>query len=369
VQKEHTLVIDTGNAADVELFLDTIKNESNILLEEFIIDKDCYITTGEGLQQKPLAGQFIASLYQNREIYAPGSSTETEKNSYGQRDILRSTGGLYYKIYCAPHSSCELLRTSIMELVSVLLKTKLIYQWSFARNEDPDHHIRFRLHCRDTRMNEVTAMVGYRLQQEVEKRQVDKYYREKYVREMISYTDSIDKEVEYFCFRSSDMVLHHLKKYAGTDATTANYNLDFIILSVGELFNAFGLAMDERIAQLQNLYEGFFKKLGASSELMISLEKKYDSLREEIAMICKNISKVKKKYGDLELNFFESSRLLADKIRKSNYPFAQRMISDLLQAHLSRLFYSGSEKYELVVFYLLYRHNTGIYFNEKSTAG
>ncbi len=366
VQHDNYLVFNTDCSDEIALFLDTVKNYSTIMLQEFIMEGGNHIVVEAGPAEKPLIGQYITSLYHTEDVYELPQNPVIEKSSMEKQNFLKAAGWLYYKIYCHPVGSNELLRNTVLPLVNELIKAKLIHKWFFVRYKDPDYHIRFRLHIKNESMAEITAMVADRLQRAVDKRLIDKYYTDSYIRELERYSPRLIKEVEYFFYRSSDMVANYIKKYGGNDTGGASaYDLDIIILSVDEMFNAFGLTIDERIAQMQNLYESFYKEMGGGKDLKKGLDKKYTDLRAEITAIYTKLNKVKKKYGATAASLYDSSKKLAEKIGKTGYPYEQKIIGDLIHMHLNRLFLQNSRKYELVIYYLLYKHYTGLFFKNK----
>jgi lantibiotic biosynthesis protein len=370
IQHDNYLVFDTSSKDDIALFLDTVKSYTKITLQEFILDDDGHTVVETGATEKPLIGQFITSLYHNEDVYSLYGGQVIEKGGAEKQSLSKAPGWLYYKIYCHPVGSNELLRNTILPLVNELIKTSRVYKWFFVRYKDPDYHIRFRLHVADDCMNEVTAIVSNSLQRAVDKRVIDKYYTDSYIRELERYSARLIKEVEQFFFRSSDLVVTYIKKHASSDTGGVFiYDLDIILLSVDEICNAFGLTIDEKVAQLQNLYENFYNEMGGGKELKKGLDKKYTDLRAEITDTCSKLYRIKKKYGKTAVQFYESCRKLAEKTRKINYPNVQKIIGDIIHMHLNRLFLQNSRKYELIIYYLMYKHYTGLYFKSKSVAG
>jgi thiopeptide-type bacteriocin biosynthesis protein len=165
-------------------------------------------------------------------------------------------------------------------------------------------------------------------------------------------------------------MLCHIRKSARQDnGNDLSFDLDIIMLSADELFNAFKFDLGQRAAFLNNLYESFYKEFDESKNLKKSLDKKYNELRPEMNSIYANLLLIKKSYGKLITHYFESSKIIADKIEKIRYPAAEKMVADLIHMHLNRLFVQNPRRSEMIVYYLLYKHYNALHFKSRSAAG
>jgi hypothetical protein len=103
IQHDNYLVFDRTKPEDIELLLDTIKNYTSITLQEFILEEDATqspVVLGD--TGKPLIGQYIASLYQEENIYEFLRDSGVDPVKVSQQNPLQGTEWVYFKIYCHP---------------------------------------------------------------------------------------------------------------------------------------------------------------------------------------------------------------------------------------------------------------------------
>jgi thiopeptide-type bacteriocin biosynthesis protein len=371
IQHDNYLVFDRDKQEDIELFLDTIKNYTSITLQEFMLEEDATqspIVLGD--TGKPLIGQYIAALYQEENIYETLRDPGMEPGKVSQQNASQGTEWVYFKIYCHPVASNELLCQVLSPLLAKLCQKKQVNSWFYVRYKDPDYHIRLRLEVNNEHSGTVVAAISRKLKPALSKRLIDKYNIDVYVRESERYSQKLMRDVENFFFRSSNLMLYHIKKSAYHDnENDFSYDLDIIMLSADELLNAFKLDLGQRAALLSNLYENFYKEFDESKNLKKSLDKKYNELRAEMNSIYANLLLMKKNYGKLITHFFESAKIIADKIEKTRNPSMEKMIADLVHMHLNRLFVQNPRRSEMIVYYLLYKHYNALLFKSRSAAG
>jgi len=370
IQHDNYLVFDRDNRDDIELFLSTIKNYTRLTLQEFIMEEENEQENTSALQSgKPLIGQYVASLYQEENVYE-FAQTVIDKNQVGQPLIDQGAEWLYFKIYCHPVGSNELLCTVLLPLLNTLSQRGMISKWFFVRFKDPNYHIRLRLHVADEFLGAVIAMVCRKLKPSLYKRLIDKYNIDVYLREVERYSSRLINEVEYFFYRSSVLVLHHIKKNAGKDAATEDgKDLDIIMLSIEELLNAFSLSLPEKVSFLNSLYEGFYREFDDSKNLKKSLDKKYSDLRATLNAAWDKQDVMRKEYKRINSQFADSCKKLADKIQKIKYPGAAKMLADIIHMHLNRLFVQNARRSEMIIYYLLYKHYNSLLFKGKLISG
>jgi lantibiotic biosynthesis protein len=351
-------VFDRDKQEDIELFLDTIKNYTSITLQEFILEEDAAqspVVLGD--TGKPLIGQYIASVYKDENTYAFLPDTGTEPARASQQNQLQGTEWVYFKIYCHPVASNELLCQVLSPLLTKLCQKKQVHSWFYVRYNDPDYHIRLRLQVDNVLSGTVVASVSRKLKPALSKRLIDKYNIDVYIRESERYSQKLIRDVENFFYRSSSLMLCHIRKSARHDnENDFSFDLDIIMLS-------------QRAAFLSNLYESFYKEFDESKNLKKGLDKKYNELRQEMSSIYAGLALIKKSYGKLITLYFESTRIIADKIEKIRYPAAEKMMADLIHMHLNRLFVQNPRRSEMIVYYLLYKHYNALLFKGRSAAG
>lgn len=363
IQHDNYLVFDKNEKSDIDLFLSTVKNFQRFTLQEFIVDASEDYILKHGSTQKPMIGQYIASLYKEQDIVKTAQDHHFSTEVFSKQFYSGTPDCLYFKIYCHPRCSDELLKDIVLPLVDELKELKLMDKWFFIRYNDPDYHIRFRLFVKEDLQNEVSALVGNKLRRAVVKMLVYRFYISSYERELERYTSELFEEVESHFFRSSEILLHYLKIQANDNQSESEvFQLEFILLSIEEILSSFNFSKEEKAGQLQVLFENFYAEMGGGKGLKKNLEKKYSKLRPELNTIYGNIINRRKDYGNSISLFQLSVKELSNKITETNYNDKHKIIGDIIHMHLNRLFVQEARKQELVIYYLLFRHYKALCF-------
>ncbi|MGB8194413.1 MAG: lantibiotic dehydratase, partial [Chitinophagaceae bacterium] len=151
---DNELLIDFDNELMVQLWLEIISKREQFTLKEFFY-ADSHCVTDE--QQRSYANQLAAVLVKNTASY------QAVRNTTDSQDVKRkfSPGSewVYFKLYCGAKSADKILLDAIKPLTENLLQDQSIDRWFFIRYNDPDFHIRLRLHVEDANKT------GYVIQQ------------------------------------------------------------------------------------------------------------------------------------------------------------------------------------------------------------
>ncbi|SFF04022.1 thiopeptide-type bacteriocin biosynthesis domain-containing protein [Chitinophaga sp. CF118] len=359
-QHDNHLVFDRDNGKEVLLFLDAIKNNKELVLTEFLITDDNKTTVTDH-QQKPMIGQYIASLYLNEPVYNMPGSVRFEESKTVSRNFVPGTEWLYLKIYCHPVGANDLLSNVLLPMLNRIFKKKIIDKWFYIRYADPDCHIRLRLHVSSYASDELIAMFSRKLKTLLDEQKIEKYYIDTYVRELERYAPAAIEDVETFFFSSSLLTLHYIDKLMRC-GNQSSFRLDIIILSMEEILNAFKLNTREKASLFYQLHSSFYREFGEDKNLKKSLEKKYNETRREMSDIYENREEIKEGLDKYFLQFYRSSKTIADKVRKKHASGLPKLAADMIHMHLNRLFERNARRQEFITYYLLYKHyNAALY--------
>jgi len=362
-QHDNHLVFDRDQEDDVLLFLDAIKHYDKITLTEFLMNDEgrADVTNSQG---KPLIGQYTAALYLNETVYNFAKAARFEEATAGHRNFAPGTEWTYFKIYCHPALANELLCHSLMPLLEWVYERKIIDKWFYIRYNDPDHHIRLRLHTLNGQSDMLMALFSQQLRTLLDEQKIEKYHIDIYVRELERYAPATINDVESFFFGSSLLTLSYMNRSA-QDESLHPYNLDFIMLSMDEMLNAFRQPLTARVALFQKLYLSFYEEFKGDKNLKKSLEKKYADLRQEIKQRYESLADLKAALGgycDLLHNYCLT---IAEKVQDEPAGVVEKIQADLIHMHLNRLFVQNPRRQELIIYYLLYKHYNALAYKNQ----
>jgi thiopeptide-type bacteriocin biosynthesis protein len=362
-QHDNHLVFDRDQEEDVLLFLDAIKHYDKITLTEFLMNDEgrSDVTDSQG---KPLIGQYTAALCLNETVYNFTKAVKFEEATAGHRNFAPGTEWTYFKIYCHQALANELLCSALMPLLEWVYDRKIIDKWFYIRYNDPDHHIRLRLHTLNGQSDMLMALFSQQLRTLLDEQKIEKYHIDIYVRELERYAPATIDDVESFFFGSSLLTLSYMRRSA-QDEILHSYNLDFIMLSMDEMLNAFKQPLAARVALFQKLYLSFYEEFKGDKNLKKSLEKKYADLRQEIKRSHENHGDLKAVLGNYCSLLHNYCRTIAEKVQHEPPGVIEKIQADLIHMHLNRLFVQNPRKQELIIYYLLYKHYNALEYKNQ----
>jgi len=355
-QNDHQLVFDLEREADAAFFLSSIKNAATpVVIKEFpFAEERVPVVTDE--DRKPYIHQFLAALYHQQEVY-PGHNFKTHtpgKAAERKRKLLPGSEWLYFKLYCHPSRSNQLLTDVLLPALNRLVKKGEVRQCFFVRYRDPDYHLRLRLCLSPGGTGTVLPVVSRKLSKFVQKGIVSNLQLAVYERELERYGTELIEAVEAVFCAGSALVAACLKKLPSDETEYAYYQIAFSGLD--DILHAFELDLEEKAQLLQQLYEGFYKEFGQTKALKEQLSLKYREISRQTGILPGATVPTEFYLKKLHTKYTASLRAVAQKTQA--YPPAKKaqLISDLMHMHLNRVFVDQTRKQELVVYYCLWKH-------------
>jgi thiopeptide-type bacteriocin biosynthesis protein len=368
VENDNHLVFDRTSEDDILLFLDTIKNYQKIALSEYLLEAGESLLSAEQ-DSRPLICQYMAPLFLQENVYGPSNSRGFDEKDPVSRSFMPGTEWLYFKIYCHPSWSNELLQDILLPLLDNAVKWDAIDKWFYVRYNDPNYHIRLRLHIKGKSPGNLMSLFSNKLKKLLDEGIIERYYVDTYIRELERYTPTLMADVETFFYYSSHLLLWYFRYFARHTALYP-YNLDIIILSIDTMLNAFSLNIEERAALFKTLYESMLLEFGNGKELKKSLDKKYASLRGEINALHENPYLLKKgRFRQHCRQLQDSTALIAERLKRKPVVAKEKLLCDMLHMHLNRVFIDNPRKQEMIVYFLLHKHYSALHYKAKSGAG
>ena len=356
-QNDHQLVFDLERETDISFFLDSVKNTiiPNVIKEFPFAEERAPVVIDEDRQ--PYIHQFLAALYHQQEVYPRRvfKVSTSSKIKEKKRKLLAGSEWLYFKIYCHPSRSNQLLTAVLLPVLNQFVKKGEARQWFFVRYRDPDYHLRLRLHLPPGDTGNVLSAVSRKLSKLVQKGIIADVQLAVYERELERYGPDLIEAVEYVFCAGSALIAAYLKEGTAFDETEyAYYRIAFSGLE--DIPHAFELDLEEKVQLLHQLYEAFYKEFRQAKALKETLSLKYREISRQAGILPGAAVPVESRLKKLHLRYIASLQAVAQKTQA--YPPARKaqLVADLMHMHLNRVFVDQARKQELVVYYCLWKH-------------
>jgi thiopeptide-type bacteriocin biosynthesis protein len=145
---DNLLPVDLSNVLSVESFVHLVKDHKMIRLTELYPGPD-------GLCARSSEGRFIHELVVPfvrrsttavKPVAVPAVLASVPESPRATRQFAPGSEWLYAKLYAGTATTDSLLRDTVAPLVRKARRSGAADRWFFIRYDDPDHHLRLRLH-------------------------------------------------------------------------------------------------------------------------------------------------------------------------------------------------------------------------------
>ncbi|WP_321279877.1 thiopeptide-type bacteriocin biosynthesis protein [Marinifilum fragile] len=286
-----------------------------------------------------------------------------EVQKISKRTFIIGDEWLYYKLYCGPKTSDEVLINAIKPLVDELIEHKIIDKWFFIRYADPKMHLRLRFRCSNQKsiLTIITA-VNTTLKTYVDDDLVWNIQIDSYKREIERYGENTIELSEELFFYDSKLIVDTINLIEGDEGETVRWL--FSLRAIDNLLDDFKFDDQQKVILLQNLKDGFGREFGMNRLLKLQLDKKFRTERESINNVMNKEYDSQNKMKPLfELLKQKSSRIshISDEILfLAEKNMLQRPLNDLMGSYIhmlmNRLFKSKQRLHEMVIYDFLYRY-------------
>ncbi|MGE0562260.1 MAG: lantibiotic dehydratase [Flavobacteriales bacterium] len=355
-KSDNTILIDFTSDLSLKMFVSLIKNETDIILTEFIYhQQNTLIKDSDG---SSYANEFIVSLSKNIKNKYDSLSYNGYKTT--QRDFFLGSEWLFYKIYCGTNAADVILTDCLYPLIEKLKEKKIIDKWFFIRYNDPDRHLRVRFHLVD--LNKLTFLINEvhkELNCFVQNGLIWKYTNDVYQRELERYGDNTIELAESFFYHDSTLVVSFLSNIDGLDKEELRWQ--FAFYSINEFLNDFNYTIEEKIKLFDELKIYYSSNFKLNKFVKLNIDKTYRENRKKIETVLafssdnsnlmfeliKKRSNMSKAIIDTFLNLKEEKKLKIS-------------INQLLKSHIhmfvNRLYKDKQNVHEVVIYDFLHRH-------------
>jgi thiopeptide-type bacteriocin biosynthesis protein len=338
---DQTLCFNPAQKEDLDAFMSYCRQNA---AREFYIQEALLADPVKDEQGRPYAAQYVINYEHQERIYSPLQLASQPTNDV----YLPGSDWLYVEIYCHPARNNYLLTDLIGPY---LAKCKgLLQKWFFIRYNDPQPHIRLRMH-----LKQVSYMQGliHELQLAAEPLhrqgiiadiQIKTYYRE-----MERYgANHMDRVEDFFC-RDSRYMLRLLKRNMVTDEL---YRYTLKLMEKWCL-----LALPDNMVRLdfiKTMADSFSREFSFGPADYKNINRCFEGQEEDKRTLLKIA---------YEPAFYKLMSACCEGAEKTN------MLADLLHMHINRAFSADQRLHEAVLYqYLLQQAKRGA-FRGKTAAG
>jgi len=273
---DNELFFDLEEDSYLEILAEELKKKKPVKLIEWLH----FDARGN---QNQCVNQYVLPLYKaedNTEGQADMEGFETDLSV--KRTFAPGSEWIYFKFYCGAHLSDEILDGLIRPVSEHLLARQLADQFFFIRYNDPNYHIRYRVHLASGQTNgfgEVMEYVNQALEPYLVNRTVWKVQLDTYQRELERYGPRSIGATEHLFFEDSHLYLHLLA--TGSFLQNENIRLYAALKNIDNWLDLFELDLSEKMLFTGQMANALLKEFG--DECKIKADHKYRELRTEIS--------------------------------------------------------------------------------------
>ena len=279
-----------------------------------------------------------------------------------KRTFIPGSEWIYFKIYTGTKTADAILKNELYGYVYELLKNDIINKWFFIRYNDPDFHLRLRLHLKETQsFNDVFKLFNETCNPLVNTGLVWNIQCDTYQREMERYGDKTISLVEDFFFIDSEFVIKLLHQSNKDHPEQQRWKI--ALLLIDSFLSAFSFESSQRKELLHSMSESYKKEFGFTHHrTKKQLDSKYRTYRKDIenAMLWENDhTKTTGIIKALRQAMFPVTEKLnaMEKSGELQIPL-KTLLTSMIHMTMNRWFRSKSRLHELVIYDFLSRYYT-----------
>lgn len=347
---DNELFINSSNSLLRRVFLDSIREKSNILIKEFLGDDTIPVRNAAG---RAMVNQFITFLIRNEAVY--DYHVETRPECTVQRAFSLGSEWVYLKFYCGAKSADLLLQHGIHPIVREAEANGWIDQWFFIRYHDPENHLRVRFHLTDTGfLQNLLRIMDHYIQPFEQNGLVWKIKSDTYRRELERYGYGAIEPIERLFNIDSRMFLDFLGQTEGDQREDLKWlwglgNIDLFLHTAG--LNTRG-----KKALIEKVRNQFAQEFRMDRNLKSQIDRRYRTCRKKMEEFLKNddsLRGIPALYEKQLRNLWEEVHTIV----KGQAAF-ERILISCIHMTVNRLISSGQRLHELVMYDFLCRHYT-----------
>lgn len=349
---DQQLVFDLANTAEARFFLQCIQGLKQLTIQEYLLP-DRSVLSG----RKPLAGQMIAFLAHENNVYKASKKESTAVYREKQRDFLMGSNWLYFKIFCIPRASDEILSKVIFPFIKG--QKKRIKNWFFIRYTDRGYHLRLRIQAEECDLGAILVALRKKMESSGYDKLIRNFQGDTYRREIERYGAGLISHVEeLFCAGS------HLAAFALTLKGNSSIQLgefELALLTAYRMVSCFFPSLVDSLDYLGKVTNQFMAEFRADKALKVAMDEKYREKKIMIAGLLES-AKLSRQLSPL----LERMSVLNGLTGSYSKDKRMGLLSDLVHMQLNRAFSVRQRQQELLVYYCLQKFASSQLAREKS---
>ena len=201
------------------------------------------------------------------------------------RTFIPGSEWIYFKLYTGTKTADSILKNELYGYVKEMLKNNIIDKWFFIRYNDPDFHIRLRLHLKETRdFSSVFNRFFENFLPIVDSGLVWNIQCDTYQREIERYGANTISIVEDLFFLDSEFIIKLLFQLNEDDPDQHRWKLALVLID--SFLSSFSFNLPQRKELLHMMAENYKKEFGfAHHHTKKQLDNKYRTCRKDIENI------------------------------------------------------------------------------------
>jgi thiopeptide-type bacteriocin biosynthesis protein len=281
-----------------------------------------------------------------------------------KRTFIPGDEWLYFKLYTGPKTSDFILIEVIKPIVKSLLKDSLIKKWFFIRFEDPEFHLRIRLHLNNNlSAGEVLSVFNKLCNPHVENETILRIQLDTYQREIERYFDKAIYEFELLSYFDSDMIINTLNE--------CNDELRWLfgLKSIDSILSDFNFTLEVKLSFMEQLKISFCEEFEVDKNFKKQLNKKYAKNEKRIEEFISRYQYYKSKQNVLKELIDIKSQNTNRVLETLKTELTQQQLNSFLSSHIhmmmNRLFRTKQRVCEMVIYYFLHKYYKTLLGREK----
>lgn len=276
-----------------------------------------------------------------------------------QRRFIIGDEWAYFKIYSGPKTLESILIHELYQIVTELLRSKIIDQFFFIRYTDPDYHLRLRFHLPEiSGLKILIGKLNSSLKYYLDNKLVWKFCADTYNREIERYGNLTMLQAETLFSIDSIATINFLKdtEEKGNEVIRWLWG----VKCMDTFLSQFGLTLKDKIDFYGMLTDGYTQEFQINKPKKLQLDKKYRSEMKHIQEVIEN------KHNNKQIELYQINQYIHDaakSIRQVLDVFDQGMLgmplnnllASLVHMHFNRLFRTKQRMHELVIYYFMHK--------------
>lgn len=356
---DNLLLIDNENEISIGLALDLFKSKGKLKLTEC---PEMSANTLSLRENETYHHEVIIPFLPAKHTIIPDLPTPCFDKV---RHFLPGSEWLYMKIYCGSHTADWLLVSHVNPICQMLISERIIDKWFFIRYNDPDHHLRIRLHLTGMGAHYYYILDCFNrmieplvLQKIIHKLTLDTYQRELERYDQLDY----DFAESVFCCETTAIV-------DALSQPPALPRWQIALRIVDGMLSSLDLDTRSKTNFCRNAFEGLLSEYDNVKALKININEKYRSFKEVVQTVLDplqdSVSGMVEVLSHFHVYFKVLSHLKRNTKHYSN-PIEPSTIASLIHMMLNRLFVSLGRQQEMVVYHFLYKYYNSVLFQAEN---